>query len=79
MPKQRERCLNAVQKSKNDCGGNYLSVTVISNMKCHEKCVLLLLLLFEQVDQQDVPITGQPSKRQGKKKRNKTIKPPNSH
>jgi hypothetical protein len=35
--------------------------------------ILLLLLLFEQVDQQDVPITGQPSKRQSKnKKRNKT-------
>jgi hypothetical protein len=79
MPKQRERCLNAVQKSKNYCGGNYLSVTVICNMKCHEKCVLLLLLLFGQVDQQDVPITGPPSKRQSKKKRNKTIKPPNSH
>jgi hypothetical protein len=27
MPKQRERCLNAVQKSKNYCGGNYLSVS----------------------------------------------------
>jgi hypothetical protein len=74
MPKQRERCLNAVQKSKNYCGGNYLSVTVISNMKCHGKCILLLLLLFGQVDQQDVPMTGQPSKRQSKKKRNKTIK-----
>jgi hypothetical protein len=71
MPKQRERCLNAVQKSKNDCGGNYLSVTVISNMKCHEKCVLLLLLLFGQVDQQDVSITGPPSKRQSKKKETK--------
>jgi hypothetical protein len=32
--------LNAVQKSKNYCGANYLSVTVISNRKCHEKCVL---------------------------------------
>jgi hypothetical protein len=41
--------------------------------------LLLLLLLFGQVDQQDIPITGQPSKRQSKKKRNKTIKPPNSH
>jgi hypothetical protein len=58
----------AVQKSKNYCGGNYLSVTVICNMKCHEKCVLLLLLLFGQVDQQDVPITGQTSKRQSKNK-----------
>jgi hypothetical protein len=41
----------------------------------------LLLLLFRQVDEQDVPITGQPSKRQSKnkQKQNKTIKPPNSH
>jgi hypothetical protein len=29
---------------------------------------ILLLLLFGQVDQRDVPITGQPSKRQIKKK-----------
>jgi hypothetical protein len=29
----------------------------------------LLLLLFRQVDEQDVPITGQPSKRQSKKKK----------
>jgi hypothetical protein len=32
--------LNAVQKSKNHCGANDLSITVISNRKCHEKCVL---------------------------------------
>jgi hypothetical protein len=32
--------VNAVQKSKNHCGANDLSVTVISNRKCHEKCVL---------------------------------------
>jgi hypothetical protein len=40
-----------------------------------------IYLLFGQVDKQDVPITGQPSKRKGKNKnkRNKTIKPPNSH
>jgi hypothetical protein len=34
-----------------------------------------ILLLFGQVDQQDVPVTGQPSKRQSKnkqKKQNKT-------
>jgi hypothetical protein len=37
------------------------------------KKIYILLLLFGQVDQQDVPITGQPSKRQSKnKKRNKT-------
>jgi hypothetical protein len=29
----------AVPKSKNHCGANYLAVTVISNRKCHEKCV----------------------------------------
>jgi hypothetical protein len=33
--------INAVQKSKNDCGANDLSVTVISSRKCHEKCVYL--------------------------------------
>jgi hypothetical protein len=40
-----------------------------------------IVKLFGQVDQQDVPITGQPSKRKdkNKNKRNKTIKPPNSH
>jgi hypothetical protein len=35
--------INAVQKSKNHCGANYLSVTVIrliGNRKCREKCVL---------------------------------------
>jgi hypothetical protein len=32
--------LNAVQKSKNHCGANDLSVTVISNRKCNEKRVL---------------------------------------
>jgi hypothetical protein len=32
---------------------------------------ILLLLLFGQVDQQDVPITGQPSKRQSKNKKKK--------
>jgi hypothetical protein len=31
--------------------------------------LLLLLLLFGQVDKQDVPITGQPSKRQSKNKK----------
>jgi hypothetical protein len=41
-------CINAVQKSKNHCGANYFSVTVISNRKCHEKCVLLGFLIFEQ-------------------------------
>jgi hypothetical protein len=29
-----------VPKSKNHCGANDLSVTVISNRKCYEKCVL---------------------------------------
>jgi hypothetical protein len=32
--------LNAVHISKNHCGTNELSVSVISNRKCHEKCVL---------------------------------------
>jgi hypothetical protein len=32
--------VNAVQKSKNHCGANDLSITVISNRECHEKCVL---------------------------------------
>jgi hypothetical protein len=35
--------INAVQNSKNHFGANDLSVTVIrliSNRKCHEKCVL---------------------------------------
>jgi hypothetical protein len=30
---------NAVQKSKNHCGANELSVTVINNRKYHENCV----------------------------------------
>jgi hypothetical protein len=30
--------LNAGEKSKNRCGANELSVTVISNRKCHEEC-----------------------------------------
>jgi hypothetical protein len=32
--------INAVQKSKSHSGANDLSVIVINNRKCHEKCVL---------------------------------------
>jgi hypothetical protein len=39
-------CINAVQKSKNHCGASDFSVTVISNRKCHEKCVLFALQWF---------------------------------
>jgi hypothetical protein len=34
--------LYAVPKSKKLCGANDLSATVISNRKCHEKCVLFV-------------------------------------
>jgi hypothetical protein len=31
---------------KNNCGANNLSVTVISNRKCHEKCVFIFVTHF---------------------------------
>jgi hypothetical protein len=38
--------LYAVPKSKNHWAANDLSVTMISNRKCHEKCVLFALQWF---------------------------------
>jgi hypothetical protein len=61
---QGQCCTN--NKNNHSCNiCNYLFKFLILGV------LLLLLLLFGQVDQQDVPIIGQPSKKQSKNKKKK--------